>query len=60
VFGVAYLGFDVHIPWSALHAVYANPVPGYAVVVRAFIIGALSGGIAYMLIRRRLGPIRKL
>jgi uncharacterized membrane protein YbhN (UPF0104 family) len=102
---VAYLGFDVLILWSAFHAIHARPVPGYAVVVMAYIIGALGGslplpasigtiggiagmlivygvahnpavavvllhqaigllvplaggGIAYTIIRRRLGPIR--
>ena len=102
---VAYLGFDVLILWSAFHAIHAHPIPGYAVVVMAYIIGALGGslplpasigtiggiagmlivygvahnpavaavllhqaigllvplaggGIAYVVIRRRLGPIR--
>jgi uncharacterized membrane protein YbhN (UPF0104 family) len=102
---VAYLGFDVLILWSAFHAIHTDPVPGYAVVVMAYIIGALGGslplpasigtiggiagmlivygvahnpavaavllhqaigllvplvggGIAYVIIRRRLGPIR--
>jgi uncharacterized membrane protein YbhN (UPF0104 family) len=102
---VAYLGFDVLILWSAFHAIHTHPVPGFAVVVMAYVIGALGGslplpasvgtiggiagmlivygvahnpavaavllhqaigllvplaggGIAYMIIRRRLGPIR--
>jgi uncharacterized membrane protein YbhN (UPF0104 family) len=42
---IAYLGFDVLILWSAFHAVHTDPVPGYAVVVMAYIIGALGGSI---------------
>ncbi len=46
VFGVlAYLVFDVLVLWSAFFAVHANPVPGFAVVVMAYIIGALGGSI---------------
>jgi uncharacterized membrane protein YbhN (UPF0104 family) len=43
--GVAYLGFDLLILWLALHAVHAQPSPGFAVVVMAYIIGALGGSL---------------
>jgi uncharacterized membrane protein YbhN (UPF0104 family) len=42
---LAYLGFDVVVLWSAFLAIHANPVPGFAVVVMAYIIGALGGSI---------------
>jgi uncharacterized membrane protein YbhN (UPF0104 family) len=42
---VAYLGFDVAILWSAFLAVHANPVPGFPIVLMAYIIGALGGSI---------------
>ena len=42
---VAYLGFDVLILWGALHAVHAHPVPSFAVVIMAYIIGALGGSL---------------
>jgi uncharacterized membrane protein YbhN (UPF0104 family) len=46
VFGVmAYLGFDVAILWCAFLAVHANPVPGFPIVIMAYIIGALGGSI---------------
>jgi uncharacterized membrane protein YbhN (UPF0104 family) len=46
VLGVlAYLGFDVLVLWSAFLAVHAHPVPDFAVVVLAYIIGALGGSI---------------
>jgi uncharacterized membrane protein YbhN (UPF0104 family) len=46
VFGVlAYLVFDVLVLWSAFFAIHAHPVPGFAVVVMAYIIGALGGSI---------------
>ena len=46
VLGVmAYLGFDVLVLWSAFFAVHAHPTPGFAVVVMAYIIGALGGSI---------------
>ena len=68
VFGaVAYLGFDTLVLWTAFDAVHAHPVPGYAVVVMAYVIGALgnslplpagigaAGGIAGMLILYGVG-----
>jgi uncharacterized membrane protein YbhN (UPF0104 family) len=68
VFGaVAYLTFDTLVLWTAFFAVHANPVPGYPVVVMAYIIGALgnslplpggvgaAGGIAGMLILYGVG-----
>ena len=42
---VAYLGFDVLVLWGALRAVHAHPFPGFAVVIMAYIIGALGGSI---------------
>src|SRR5205085_11899901 len=46
VFGaVAYLGLDVLVLWIAFLAVHANPVPGFGVIVMAYIIGALGGSL---------------
>jgi len=46
VFGaIAYLGFDLLILWLALVAVHAHPTPGVAIVVMAYIIGALGGSL---------------
>jgi uncharacterized membrane protein YbhN (UPF0104 family) len=46
VFGaLAYLGLDVLVLWIAFLAVHAHPLPGFAVVVMAYIIGALGGSI---------------
>ncbi len=46
VLGVlAYLGFDVVVLWSAFLAIHAHPVPGFAIVMMAYIIGALGGSI---------------
>jgi uncharacterized membrane protein YbhN (UPF0104 family) len=42
---VAYLGFDVFVLWSAFLAIHAHPVPGFAIVIMAYIIGALGGSI---------------
>jgi len=42
---VAYLGFDVLVLWSAFLAIHAQPAPGFAVVLMAYIIGALGGSI---------------
>jgi lysylphosphatidylglycerol synthase-like protein len=42
---VAYLGFDALVLWTAFVAIHARPVPGLAVVVMAYIIGALGGSI---------------
>lgn len=42
---VGYLGFDVLVLWSALYAVHAHPFPGFAVVIMAYIIGALGGSV---------------
>lgn len=42
---LAYLGFDVLVLWTACFAVHAHPAPGFAVVVMAYIIGALGGSI---------------
>jgi uncharacterized membrane protein YbhN (UPF0104 family) len=40
-----YLLFDVLVLWSAFIAIHAHPVPGFAVVVMAYIIGALGGSL---------------
>jgi hypothetical protein len=46
VLGVlAYLGFDVLVLWTAFLAIHAHPVPGFAIVTMAYIIGALGGSI---------------
>jgi uncharacterized membrane protein YbhN (UPF0104 family) len=46
VLGVlAYLGLDVLVLWTAFFAIHADPAPGIAVVVMAYIIGALGGSI---------------
>ena len=42
---LAYLGFDVLVLWSAFIAIHAHPVPSFAVVLMAYIIGALGGSI---------------
>jgi uncharacterized membrane protein YbhN (UPF0104 family) len=46
VLGVlAYLGFDVVVLWAAFLAIHTHPLPGFAVVVMAYIIGALGGSV---------------
>lgn len=42
---IAYLGFDVLVLWSAFVAIDAHPVPSFAVVLMAYIIGALGGSL---------------
>jgi Lysylphosphatidylglycerol synthase TM region len=42
---LAYLGFDALVLWTAFLAIGAHPVPGFAAVVMAYIIGALGGSI---------------
>jgi len=42
---VTYLGFEVLVLWSAFLAIHANPVPGFAVVAMAYVIGALAGSL---------------
>jgi uncharacterized membrane protein YbhN (UPF0104 family) len=42
---VAYLGFDALVLWTAFLAIRADPVPGFAVVLMAYIVGALGGSI---------------
>jgi uncharacterized membrane protein YbhN (UPF0104 family) len=42
---IAYLGFDVLVLWSAFLAIHHHPVPGFAIVTMAYIIGALGGSI---------------
>jgi uncharacterized membrane protein YbhN (UPF0104 family) len=45
VFGLALASGVVLVLWSAFFAIHASPVPGFAVVVMAYIIGALGGSI---------------
>lgn len=42
---VGYLGFDALVLWTAFLAINTHPVPGFAVVIMAYIIGALGGSI---------------
>jgi uncharacterized membrane protein YbhN (UPF0104 family) len=42
---LAYLGFDALVLWTAFFAVHAHPVPGFAVLMMAYIIGALGGSL---------------
>jgi uncharacterized membrane protein YbhN (UPF0104 family) len=42
---IAYIGLDILVLYSAFLAVHAHPLPGFAVVVMAYIIGALGGSI---------------
>jgi uncharacterized membrane protein YbhN (UPF0104 family) len=42
---IIYLGFEVLVLWTAFHAVHAHPSPGFAVVVMAYVIGALAGSL---------------
>jgi len=42
---LVYLLFDLLVLWSAFIAVRAHPVPGFPLVVMAYIIGALGGSI---------------
>jgi uncharacterized membrane protein YbhN (UPF0104 family) len=42
---VAYLGFDALVLWTAFLAIHASSIPSFAVVVMAYIIGALAGSI---------------
>jgi uncharacterized membrane protein YbhN (UPF0104 family) len=44
---LVYLWFDVLVLWTAFFAIHAHPVPGFAVVVMAYIIGALGGSIPF-------------
>jgi len=46
VLGVmSYLVFDVLVLWCAFLAVHAIPVPGFPIVIMAYIIGALGGSL---------------
>jgi uncharacterized membrane protein YbhN (UPF0104 family) len=42
---VVYLGVEILILWFALMAVHAHPSPGFAIVVMAYVIGALGGSL---------------
>jgi uncharacterized membrane protein YbhN (UPF0104 family) len=42
---VVYLVFEILILWLALIAVHAHPTPGFAIVVMAYVIGALGGSL---------------
>ena len=64
---IGYLGFDVLVLWIAFSAIHAHPIPSFAVVMMAYVIGALGasiplpagigavGGIAGMLILYGVG-----
>jgi len=43
--GIAYLGFEVVVLWFAFRAVHVSPVPGFPIVVMAYVIGALGGSL---------------
>ena len=46
VLGVlTYFGCDVAVLWLAFSAIHSDPVPGFAVVGMAYVIGALGGSI---------------
>jgi uncharacterized membrane protein YbhN (UPF0104 family) len=42
---IGYLGFDVFVLWSAFGALGTHPAPSFAVVLMAYIIGALGGSL---------------
>jgi uncharacterized membrane protein YbhN (UPF0104 family) len=42
---IAYLGLDVLVLWTAFIAIDAHPLPSFAVVLMAYIIGALGGSL---------------
>jgi uncharacterized membrane protein YbhN (UPF0104 family) len=42
---VGYLGFDVLVLWGAFIAIGTHPMPTFAIVIMAYIIGALGGSI---------------
>lgn len=42
---VAYLTLEVTVLWLSFQAVHASPVPGFPIVVMAYVIGALGGSI---------------
>ena len=64
---LGYLGFDALVLWTAFSAIHAHHVPSFAVVIMAYIIGALGasiplpagigavGGIAGMLVLYGVG-----
>lgn len=41
----AYLGFDSLVLWTAFVTIHAHPLPGFPVVLMAYLIGALGGSI---------------
>lgn len=42
---VTYLGLEVVVLWTAFRAVHAHPIPSFAVVSMAYVIGALAGSL---------------
>jgi hypothetical protein len=42
---LAYVGFDALVLWTAFFATHAHPVPGFPVLMMAYVIGALGGSI---------------
>jgi hypothetical protein len=42
---LAYVGFDALVLWTAFFAIHAHPAPDFAVLMMAYVIGALGGSI---------------
>jgi uncharacterized membrane protein YbhN (UPF0104 family) len=42
---VAYLALEVTVLWLSFRAVHPNPIPGFPIVLMAYVIGALGGSI---------------
>jgi uncharacterized membrane protein YbhN (UPF0104 family) len=42
---LAYLAFDTLVLWTAFLAIHVNPLPSFAAVLMAYIIGALAGSL---------------
>ncbi len=42
---VGYFALEVVVLWSAFLAIHAKPLPGFAVVLMAYVIGALGGSL---------------
>lgn len=42
---IVYLGFEVVALWGSFRAIHASPIPGFAIVLMAYIIGAIAGSL---------------
>jgi uncharacterized membrane protein YbhN (UPF0104 family) len=42
---LAYVGFDALVLWTAFFAIHSHSAPGFAVLMMAYVIGALGGSI---------------